>query len=140
MMQKITDHPPLCRVIAAFALAPTIAGVAFAVFILVVRPALGGPSPTLQDVGMVVVLTAIGGYPPAFILGIPAYFILRAFVRLTPLHYVGVGMIIAALPWIALSPWARINSENVIAVAAISGGLGGAVFWLVLTVGRRRAT
>jgi hypothetical protein len=80
---------------------------------------------------------AIVGYPIAFALGIPAYFLLRRRVRPRLTYPVLVGAIIAAAPF-AVSDLAFGSASanpsalfSVVGMAFLSGAVGGLAFWLI---------
>ena len=86
----------------------------------------------------------IGGYPPAVLLGVPAYFLLRNRVKVRLATIMFVGGLIAGIPWFIistlmilsstrLSEWAAVNYETTIPAFGC-GCVSGFVFWL--TVGR----
>jgi hypothetical protein len=113
----------------------------------------GGP---LRDAfSLMTVAVLYGGYPPALVLGLPAYLALRRRVRPRPATLALVGGAIAILPWLWIMYWPGLRAgvssqagncvseidgvttwcghlENVKYLALIfaAGAVGGLAFWL----------
>ncbi|RYC32041.1 hypothetical protein D3273_09915 [Lichenibacterium minor] len=83
----------------------------------------------------------VGGYPPAIMLGVPAYFIFKKSRRSKLITSALVGSLVASLPWTFISTIVLIGSGRVsealgvlweTAIPAFFCGCGaGIVFWLV---------
>ena len=140
-MSEPLQRPSLWRIMLGFILAPLVPSLLFSLI----------GSGTLRDVSLVLIY---GGYPPALVLGIPAYFLLRN--HLTPRFWLAMlaGGIIAALPWIVLAllpapaashaevgqcvsvidgrhTWCGLwESAKFAGIVFAFGALGGFVFWL----------
>jgi hypothetical protein len=139
-MSHPSSRPKAWRVLLGFLLAPLMPAILFSLI-------------ASGDLSTVSAALIFGGYPPAIVLGVPAYLLLRN--RLSPHFWLAMlaGGIIAALPWVALAllPPAASYAEVGQCVSVIDGkhtwcgfwesakfasivfalgALGGLVFWL----------
>jgi hypothetical protein len=114
------------------------------------------PFENLSDaIGFVLLITMYGAYPPAFLLGVPAYFVLRNWVA-PKLHTTALaGGVIACLPWLWAMYWpglrAGVSSQvgtcvseidgvttwcghmqnlTMLSLIFLAGAAGGAAFWI----------
>jgi hypothetical protein len=103
------SHPPLWRVILAFAIAPAFAALLMAVF--------SAPTDTFESLWRTTfIIAVVGAYPPAIFFGIPAYLMLRRHFNARPVSCGIVGAVVAVMPWLlyVLVPsadWASVNGE-----------------------------
>jgi hypothetical protein len=145
-------HP--ARVILGFLIAP-LAGAAFFAVLAMAIPGFN-PLESLRDaVGFVLLIAMYGAYPPALLLGVPAYFVLRNWVA-PKLHTTAlVGGVIACIPWLWAMYWpglrAGVSSQvgtcvseidgvttwcghmqnlKMLSLIFLGGVAGGAAFWL----------
>jgi hypothetical protein len=104
-----------------------------------------------------VLLTLFGGYPAAFIFGLPAYFSLRDRLRPRLVYALLLGGLVAAAPWALLTLvgpnpsfasigdhvtvqngqktlWGWIEAFKLVGEVFLLGLVGGGAFWCVLTV------
>ena len=139
-MAQPSPRPQAWRVLLGFLLAPLVPAIVFSLL-------------ASGDLSAVSTAVIYGGYPPAIVLGVPAYLLLRN--RLSPRVWLAMlaGGIIAALPWVALAllppaasyaevgpcvsvidgkrTWCElVESAKFAAIVFALGALGGVVFWL----------
>lgn len=156
----LSSHPPGWRVALGFVVAPGVASVLMAAFEIVQRDAANLPGYLW---GLSVLVAAVGAYPAALILGIPAYLTLRH--RAAPrMPYCAItGALVAVLPWFFLifagpnpdyasqggiptviDSWRtaygwQMAGHLLLQIATV-GFVGGCVFWLIAVPRRRRMT
>ncbi|RFB81072.1 hypothetical protein DYH55_06335 [Methylovirgula sp. 4M-Z18] len=104
---------------------------------------------------------AIGGYPPAIILGVPIFLCLMGRVRASALNCAAAGAVVAGIPWLILilglgantiesstgdyvtvehgvrTFWGWIELFEVSGAIASAGALAGVVFWIIAAAGGR---
>ena len=139
-MSNPRPRPKVWRLLLGFLLAP----LAPAVLLSLIESG---------NLSIVPVTLMYGGYPPAILLGVPAYFLLRN--HLQPHFWLAMlaGGIVAALPWVALAllppaasyaeigqcvsvmdgkhTWCGLwESARFASMVFALGALGGLVFWL----------
>jgi hypothetical protein len=139
------------RLAAAFVLAPLTASFLMAIL----EPAYAGLHDWAPRILHTTLANAvIGGYPAAFILGLPAYMFLRKSLRPTMINCMLAGGVVAAAPWFFAflflpgpdeafsaghvtyhlghaTPWGWAAAAIIVVKTAFFGSLGGAVFWAV---------
>lgn len=141
--------PAAWRVAVAFVAAPLVVAVGLAW----AEPPYGGPDRMRRVVEAGIAYALVGAYPPALLLGVPAFLALRRRLRPTALNCMLVGAAVAALPWLLLgpllpgsddatimgratridgrtTPWGWFLLARFVAMTAGAGAVGGAVFWL----------
>jgi len=98
-MKALNSPVPIFRVLAAFVIAPAVA----ALLLASLEPLYAG-LPSLMDrvFRTFLLYLLIGGYPSAWMLGIPAYILFRHRLRPTPVNCASVGAAVATLPWLVL--------------------------------------
>jgi hypothetical protein len=157
-MRQPVASPPFWRVLLAFAIAPGVAAIAFAVF----SPLYEGMPDLRERIFLTAETTAWVVYPLAFAIGLPTYFWLRSRMRPSIINCVLVGAGVASLPWLilgvvvhgdeasvgnvitvhhgmmTLAGWAELL--RLVGGIALLGGLAGAVFWLIAATGLGRST
>jgi hypothetical protein len=135
--------PPRWRVLAGFILAPAVPGLVFSAL----YPAFAGLTDPFERIWRTFIGTVIfGGYVPAFAFGVPAYMILRLWLKPTLVACATAGAGVAAFPWTLLVlaawtderrmigqlTWFRLSeAASMVGEVALFGAMGGAVFWLV---------
>lgn len=160
-MRLTTSSPVWWRVVAAFVLTPLIAAFALACF----QPLYAG-LPSLSDriVRTTFAYVVFGGYPAAFLLGVPAFLVLRKRLRPSASNCAATGAVVASLPWFLLgltsNPnyaysnghithqngsktwWGWVDLFSFVGEIAAIGALAGAVFWAlaVARISRRERT
>ena len=161
-MIKERRFPPIWRVLLGFVIAPAIIAAGLGWF----QPMYSPDVPLVQRVWSSTVLYLVfGGYPAAFFVGLPAYFILRYHLKANILNCVIAGAGVSALPWAVLSlllpgPDSAYSNGHVTHVngartfdgwmdliamlssMAVLGALAGLLFWVVAAAGykSRKAT
>ena len=77
---------------------------AAALLMAIAMPAYEGITDPLERIWRSAVAFAVfGAYPPAFIIGLPAFFMLRRHVNATIINCAATGAVVAALPWLVLA-------------------------------------
>ena len=156
-MRLTTSSPVWWRVVAAFVLTPLVAAFAFACF----QPLYAG-LPSLSDriLRTTVVYVLFGGYPAAFVLGVPAFLILRKKLRPSALNCAATGAVVASFPWLlvglisnpvsaysnghvthqngAKTWWGWVDLFTFVGEIAAPGALAGVVFWAIAAAGISR--
>ncbi len=147
------ENPSTDRTIAAFLIAPLIPAILSAAYT------------SGYDVGEFFVslylICLVGAYPPAILIGLPIYFLLRKNVRPTLISVVMIGASIAVLPWLILEFFGprsdRFEFNGVILIengkhtvagwnsvlrawtkSVMLGAIGGAVFYCMIAPSHRR--
>ncbi len=147
--------PPAWRIILAFLIAPGAAALAFACLGAVVTSPPEGAPDTIGWIGIMTYLYALfGAYLPTLVLGVPAFLVLRRWLRPTLLNCALVGAAVAAGPWLLMLPlaslpgygqiggqvpaingrltlWGWFLQVRWIALVGGMGALGGAMFWVI---------
>ncbi len=152
--------PPIWRVLAAFAIAPAVAAFALACY----ESLYAGIHDNFTQTYNTFVFLVIGGYLPTFLFGLPAYAVLKNWVRPTPLNCVIAGAIVASMPWLLVglqmlipppgssamggqhvtepnchvTLWGLFEFVKMVGPTAILGGFAGGVFWMVAVAGVKR--
>ena len=142
-------YPSIWRVILAFVVVPGAA----ALLMAIAMPAYEGITDPLERIWRSAVAFAVfGAYPPAFIIGLPAFFMLRRHVNAT-------GAVVAALPWLVLALISRPDNASIdgrstvidgsltaygwlmnfyyVGQIALLGAIAGALFWFIAAAGSR---
>jgi hypothetical protein len=152
-------QPPLWRVLAAFAGAPVAAALALAC----VLPAYDGLPNLLDRIFRTFLLyLIIGACPPAVLVGLPTYLVLRRRLRPTPLNCAFAGAAEASLPWLLLAiilpgadysfdgghitvehgqktVWGWLGLGAASGWLALLGAFAGLVFWVIAAAGWKGA-
>jgi len=103
-------YPSIWRVILAFVVVPGAA----ALLMAIAMPAYEGITDPLERIWRSAVAFAVfGAYPPAFIIGLPAFFMLRRHVNATIINCAATGAVVAALPWLVLALISRRRTGKV---------------------------
>lgn len=146
------SYPNPSRLAFGFLLAPLVPTVLYVLWDLISTDWFTGQ----RFLGWVMLIAIYGAVPSALILGVPAYFILRRYLKPRFITFVLVGGVIAALPWLLLSLlpgknfFTSYNSCKTVIDGARTwcdylevfkfsarnfafGSIGGAVFWLCTT-------
>lgn len=149
-MRLTTSSPVWWRIVAAFVFSPLIAAFALACF----QPLYAGLESLCDRIlRTTFAYVVFGGYPAAFVLGLPAFLILRKKLRLSPLNCAVVGAVAASLPWLLLglisNPryaysnghithqsgsktwWGWVDLFTFVGEIAALGALTGVVFWAI---------
>jgi len=152
---KLT-YPSIWRVILAFVVVPGAA----ALLMAIVMPAYEGITDPLERIWRSAVAFAVfGAYPPAFIIGLPAFFMLRRHVDATIINCAATGAVVAALPWLVLALLSRPDNASIggrstvingsltaygwlmnfyyVGQIALLGTIAGALFWFIAAAGSR---
>ena len=149
-------YPSIWRVILAFVVVPGAA----ALLMAIAMPAYEGITDPLERIWRSAVAFAVfGAYPPAFIIGLPAFFMLRRHVNATIINCAATGAVVAALPWLVLALISRPDNASIdgrstvidgsltaygwlmnfyyVGQIALLGAIAGALFWLIAAAGSR---
>ncbi|NJR80897.1 hypothetical protein [Sphingomonas corticis] len=149
-------YPSIWRVILAFVVVPGAA----ALLMAIVMPAYEGITDPLERIWRSAVAFAVfGAYPPAFIIGLPAFFMLRRHVDATIINCAATGAVVAALPWLGLALLSRPDNASIggrstvingsltaygwlmnfyyVGQIALLGTIAGALFWFIAAAGSR---
>ncbi|ODP38407.1 hypothetical protein [Sphingomonas turrisvirgatae] len=149
-------YPSIWRVILAFVVVPGAA----ALLMAIVMPAYEGITDPLERIWRSAVAFAVfGAYPPAFIIGLPAFFMLRRHVDATIINCAATGAVVAALPWLVLALLSRPDNASIggrstvingsltaygwlmnfyyVGQIALLGTIAGALFWFIAAAGSR---
>jgi hypothetical protein len=153
------EYPPAWRVALGFIIAPAFAALLMAAWL----PGYDGLPPAQAFWNSAWLYAAIGAYPPAILLGVPAYFALRRRVAPTLTNCTLAGAAIPILSWgllTVLPPsagWESVGGKAVVidggrtlygwqlvgrdlATLATLGAAAGLVFGLVVLGWRRRSS
>lgn len=149
-------YPSIWRVILAFVVVPGAA----ALLMAIVMPAYEGITDPLERIWRSAVAFAVfGAYPTAFIIGLPAFFMLRRHVDATIINCAATGAVVAALPWLVLALLSRPDNASIggrstvingsltaygwlmnfyyVGQIALLGTIAGALFWFIAAAGSR---
>lgn len=149
-------YPSIWRVILAFVVVPGAA----ALLMAIVMPAYEGITDPLERIWRSAVAFAVfGAYPPAFMIGLPAFFMLRRHVDATIINCAATGAVVAALPWLVLALLSRPDNASIggrstvingsltaygwlmnfyyVGQIALLGTIAGALFWFIAAAGSR---
>jgi len=149
-------YPSIWRVILAFVVVPGAA----ALLMAIAMPAYEGITDPLERIWRSAVAFAVfGAYPPAFIIGLPAFFMLRRHVNATIINCAETGAVVAALPWLVLALISRPDNASIdgrstvidgsltaygwlmnfyyVGQIALLGAIAGALFWFIAAAGSR---
>ena len=149
-------YPSIWRVILAFVVVPGAA----ALLMAIAMPAYEGITDPLERIWRSAVAFAVfGAYPPAFIIGLPAFFMLRRHVDATIINCAATGAVVAALPWLVLALLSRPDNASIggrstvingsltaygwlmnfyyVGQIALLGTIAGALFWFIAAAGSR---
>ena len=149
-------YPSIWRVILAFVVVPGAA----ALLMAIAMPAYEGITDPLERIWRSAVAFAVfGAYPPAFIIGLPAFFMLRRHVNATIINCAATGAVVAALPWLVLALISRPDNASIdgrstvidgsltaygwlmnfyyVGQIALLGAIAGALFWFIAAAGSR---
>lgn len=121
-------YPSIWRVILAFVVVPGAA----ALLMAIVMPAYEGITDPLERIWRSAVAFAVfGAYPPAFIIGLPAFFMLRRHVDATIINCAATGAVVAALPWLVLALLSRPDNASIGGRSTVINGSLTAYGWLM---------
>jgi hypothetical protein len=148
--------PTRWRLAVAFALAPVVPALAFAMLFPMYE---GLPDLWVRVVNTLPAVLIVGGYIPGLVLGVPAFLFLRKYVAFNLLNCTVVGAVVAALPWalLVLFPVAQeasldgsmtvadghltwfglLTGAALVALVTPFGALGGVAFWFTATLHTR---
>ena len=115
--------PRLWRVALGFLVAPLAGGAAISAM------ALADASPLSDAFSFAALAVLYGGYPPALVLGIPAYLALRRRVRPRPATLALAGGTIAILPWLWAMYWPGLRAGVSSQVGNCVSEINGATTW-----------
>jgi hypothetical protein len=147
-------YPPHWRVAAAFILVPAFAALSFAI----AMPLYAGlPMMAERIWRSALVYGLIGAYPPAVVIGVPAYFALRRHFDPHFINCAWVGALVATLPWMFLTlvstpdqasigdratvingsytAFGWLMNAQFLGEIALAGAIGGALFWVIAAAG-----
>lgn len=149
-------YPPRWRVALAFLLVPGFAALTFAI----AMPLYAGlPTVSERIWRSALIYAVVGSYPPALVLGVPAYFVLRRRFEPRLINCASAGAAVAALPWLLLTlvsvpsqssdggrdtvvdgyytAYGWLLNAQFLGEIALFGALGGALFWAIAAAGSK---
>jgi hypothetical protein len=148
-------YPPRWRVAVAFLFIPALAALSVA---LAMPLYAGLPTMTERVWRSTLVYGLVGAYPPALVLGVPAYFMLRRHFEPRLISCALAAPIVAALPWLFLTlvsapdqasigdhatiingsftAYGWLMNAQFVGGIGLAGAAGGALFWAIAAAGR----